>query len=175
MPDLPRYGLYLRMPDDFSQVEWFGRGPHESYADRKQSAPIAHYTGRADEQYYNYIRPQETGNKTDVRWIALSNAEGIGLLAVGDQPINASVYPFDQDDFDDGVPPKHRHSFDLVKKPYLTLNLDHKMMGVGGDTSWGAVIHPQFRVPAKEYSYRVRLQPFLRVRSDLAEISRERF
>lgn len=175
MPDLPRYGMFLQMPDEFSQVEWFGRGPHESYADRKNSAPIAHYAGRADEQFFNYIRPQETGNKADVRWIALSNEEGIGLMAVGDQPVNASVYPFDHADFDDGVPPAHRHSFDLVKKPYLTLNLDHKMMGVGGDTSWGAVIHPQFRVPAKEYSYRVRLQPFSSETSDLAEISRERF
>lgn len=175
MPDLPRYGLYLLVPSDLSQVEWFGRGPHESYADRKHSARIARFAGRADEQFYNYIRPQETGNKTDVRWIALSNDDGVGLLAVGDQPINASVYPFDHADFDDGMPQEYRHSYDLSKKPYLTLNLDHKMMGVGGDTSWGAVVHPQFRVPAKEYSYRVRLQPFSKESDDPADSSRERF
>ncbi len=175
LPEMPRYGLTLKVPDDFSQVEWFGRGPHESYADRKHSAQIARFGGRSVEQFYNYIRPQETGNKTDVRWIALSNGEGIGLLAVGDQPINASIYPFDQEDFDAGMPAKHRHSTDLVEKSYLTLNLDHKMMGVGGDTSWGAVIHPQFRVPADEYSYRIRLQPFSTVTGDPADISRERF
>ncbi|MGI9204802.1 MAG: glycoside hydrolase family 2 TIM barrel-domain containing protein, partial [Woeseiaceae bacterium] len=175
LPDMPRYGLHLQIPDDFTQVEWFGRGPHESYADRKNSARIARFKGRSDEQFYNYIRPQETGNRTDVRWIALSNSDGIGLLAVGDQPVNASVYPFDHADFDDGVPAKHRHSYDLVKKPFLTLNLDHKMMGVGGDTSWGAVIHPQFRVPAQEYSYRIRLQPFSGETSDPADLSRERF
>lgn len=175
LPDLPRYGMYMQVPETFSLVEWFGRGPHESYADRKHSARIARFSGPSNEQFYNYIRPQETGNKADVRWIALSNPNGIGLLAVGDQPLNASVYPFDHADFDDGVPARHRHSYDLVEKPYLTLNLDHKMMGVGGDTSWGAVIHPQFLVPAEEYSYRIRLQPYSTETGDPAMISRERF
>ena len=116
IPDLPRFGMYLQLPSEFSRVEWFGRGPHESYVDRKQSAAIDYYRGNSDEQYFDYIRPQETGNKTDVRWIALSNEQGIGLLAVGDQPINASVYPFDQADFDGGIPITYRHSYDLERK-----------------------------------------------------------
>ena len=175
LPDMPRFGMYLRANEALENVEWFGRGPHESYPDRKDSANIGVFRGRSDAQYYSYIRPQETGNKTDVRWIALTNGAGTGFVAVGDQPINASVYPFDQADFDGGDPISYRHTIDLVKKPYLTLNLDHKIMGLGGDTSWGAVVHPPFRVPASEYRYRVRLQPFQSGDGSPAEIARQRF
>ena len=175
LPDMPRFGMFLRANEALENVEWFGRGPHESYPDRKDSANIGVFRGRSDAQYYNYIRPQETGNKTDVRWIALTNGAGTGFIAVGDQPINASVYPFDQADFDGGDPISYRHTIDLVEKPYLTLNLDHKVMGLGGDTSWGAVVHPPFRVPASEYRYRVRLQPFQSGDGSPAEIARQRF
>ena len=176
LPDMPRFGFNVRVPTAFETVEWFGRGPHESYADRKLSAAVRRYRGRSDEQYFSYIRPQETGNKADVRWISLINdAAGVGLLAVADALMNASVYPYDQADFDGGFPIEYRHSTDLERKPYLTLNLDHKMTGLGGDTSWGAVVHPQYRIPAEEQRYRIRLQPYPSTTSDVAELSRERF
>ena len=175
LPDMPRYGLALKLPRAFANVEWFGRGPHESYADRKTGAAVAVYTGRSDEQYFRYIRPQETGNKTDVRWLSVSTESGVGLLAVGDELLNASIYPFDQVDFDGGTPQQYRHTYDLVERPYLTLNLDHRLMGLGGDTSWGAVVHPPYRVPAARHEYRFRLQPYLRHERHPAEVSRERF
>ncbi len=175
LPDMPRFGLRLRVPRTFEAVEWFGRGPHESYADRKTGAAIGYYSGRSDEQYFPYVRPQETGNKTDVRWFSVSNRAGIGLLATSDAPFNASVYPFEQGDFDGGNPLQHRHTHDLQPKPYLTLNLDQAQMGLGGDTSWGAVVHPPFRLPAISRQYRIRLQPYRREQSHPADVSRQRF
>ncbi|MEM9335731.1 MAG: glycoside hydrolase family 2 TIM barrel-domain containing protein, partial [Pseudomonadota bacterium] len=175
LPDMPRFGMFLQVPRQLRTVEWFGRGPHESYADRKTGAAVGAYSGPSDEQYFAYIRPQETGNKADVRWVSLSDENGIALLATGEVPFNASVYPFDPADFDGGMPQQYRHTYDLEAKPYLTLNLDHRLMGLGGDTSWGADVHPEFRVPADAYEYRVRLQPYRRDERHPADVAAERF
>ncbi|NIM13016.1 MAG: DUF4981 domain-containing protein [Candidatus Aminicenantes bacterium] len=162
LPVIPRFGMTMALPVEFDRIEWYGRGPHENYWDRKTGAAVGFYKDSAMEQYHPYIRPQETGNKTDVRWAALTNENGMGMLAVGMPLLNISAYHFLNEDFDPGMEKKQRHPFDLQKRNLVTLNLDYKQMGVGGDTSWGdrARPHPQYRLPVKEYSYSFRLRPF---------------
>ena len=93
LPELPRFGMKMTLPKDFNKVSWYGRGPHESYWDRKTSAPVKVYSGTVWEQTYPYVRPQETGNKTDVRWMALDNGT-IGLLAIGQKLFDGSVHQY---------------------------------------------------------------------------------
>jgi beta-galactosidase len=158
LPDLPRIGMALTMPGDFSHVAWYGRGPHESYADRKTGAAVGLYEGKVWEQHHPYIRPQENGNKTDVRWMALTDASGLGLMAVGAPLLSTSVWPYEAADLED-VPGVQRHSVDVKPRDFVTWNLDLKQMGVGGDNSWGAKPHPQYMIPAQPYSYEFWLKP----------------
>jgi beta-galactosidase len=175
LPDLPKMGMTLTLPRAFGQVRWFGRGPHESYADRKTSTAVGVHERLVEQMGYPYIRPQETGNRTDVRWIALTNDDGVGLLAVGDSLLEVSALLYEDEDLDEGDEKTYRHTFDLEPRDYVVLDLDHRQMGVGGDTSWGAVIHPQYRVPARPYTYRVRLLPFGPGDGPPVALSKERF
>ena len=123
------------------------------------------------QQIHHYSRPQENANKTDVRWIALKNAKGQGLKAIGDEPLSASAWPYLQSDIDfvagkDGsesasglVPVTTKHGAELPMRDIVTLNIDHKQMGVGGDTSWGRLVHAEYTIPAKSYSYGFTLVP----------------
>jgi beta-galactosidase len=160
LPDLPKFGLTLTLPSETRQVRWFGRGPHENYRDRKSGAEIGTYEATVDELFTPYIRPQENGNRTDVRWVALSRDDGVGLLAVADSVMEFSALRFGDADFDEGNQPTHRHVWELVQRDYVVLDLDLAQMGVGGDTSWGARPHPEYRIPAGPYAYRIRLVPF---------------
>jgi beta-galactosidase len=114
------------------------------------------------EQYHPYIRPQENGNKTDVRWVTLTNKAGMGLMVKGMPLLSVSAHHFLNEDFDEGDVKKQRHPYDLKPRDLVTLNLDYKQMGVGGDTSWGdrARPHPEYRIPVKEYSFRFRIRPY---------------
>jgi len=172
LPNLPRLGMQLTMPGQFQQLSWFGRGPHENYADRKTSAQISLYKSLVKDQIHHYSRPQENANKTDVRWLALKDENGLGLLAVGDQVLNASAWPYKQSDIDfiagkDGeasasglVPVTSKHGAEVPMRDLVTVNIDHKQMGVGGDTSWGRLVHAQYTIPAKSYQYGFTLVPF---------------
>ncbi len=175
LPELPRFGMSLTLAPGLEQMAWYGRGPHESYWDRKTGAAVGVYSGKVMEQYHPYIRPQENGNKTDVRWVALTNEEGVGLLAVGMPLMSVSAHHFTIEDFDPGPVKRQRHASDLTKRDLVTLNLDYKQMGVGGDTSWGAPTHPQYRLPAKEYSYAVRLRPFSPKDGTPMRLSKQKF
>jgi len=160
LPNLPRFGMTMTLPVDFDNMTWYGRGPHESYWDRKTGAAIGVYGGKVMEQYHSHARPQENGNRTDVRWAALTNDEGTGLLVVGAPLLNVSAHHFTIDDFDPGNEKRQRHTTDIKKRNLVTLNIDYKQMGVGGDTSWGARPHAQYTLPAREYKYRFKLRPF---------------
>jgi len=160
LPDLPRFGIQMSLGSEFDNISWYGRGPHETYWDRKSGAKVGIYRGKVKDQYHPYIRPQENGYKTDVRWLALTNKEGIGLLVGGDPLLSVSAHHFLTEDFDSGDKKRQRHTFDLKPRDLVNLNLDYKQMGVGGDTSWGARPHPQYRLPAQEYSYSFKLRPF---------------
>jgi beta-galactosidase len=169
LPELPRFGMTMTMPAGFHSMEWLGRGPHESYWDRKTGAAVGRWSGRVWDQLHPYTRPQETGNKTDVRWLALRNEAGHGLLAVGAPVICASAWelpvselefePIDDPSREIIVPASQRHGADVRRHEMVTLNLDYKQMGVGGDTSWGARTHPEYTLTDSEYRYSFRLRP----------------
>ncbi len=131
LPNLPRFGMQMAIRGQFSTMTWLGRGPHETYWDRKTGAAIGRYAGPVAEQTHFYVRPQENGNKTDVRWLALTNDDGAGLLAVGMPLLSVSAWPYSMEDLETA-----RHINELPHRDVVTVNLDYKQMGVGGDNSW---------------------------------------
>ncbi len=155
LPDLPRLGMQMTVPKAFSTMSWFGRGPHESYWDRKTGQAIGLYSGPVEEQMHVYVRPQENGNKTDVRWMLLTNPEGVGLMAIGLPLLDVSAWPFTMADLEQAT-----HINELPRRDVITVNLDYKQMGVGGDDSWDARTHPEYTLPAQPYTYRFRLRPY---------------
>ncbi len=177
LPEIPRMGMTMTLPVEFDNISWYGRGPHENYWDRKTGAPVGVYSGKVMDQYHPYVRPQENGNKTDVRWVALTNDKGLGLLAVGRPLLSVSASHFLYEDFDHGPEKQLRHTFHIKKRNLVTLNLDYRQMGVGGDTSWGdrARPHPEYTLLAKEYSYSIRLCPFSREDGTPAALSKKKF
>jgi beta-galactosidase len=168
--NMPRFGMQMAIPGEFYTMSWFGRGPNESYWDRKTGSAVGLYSGPVDEQFHPYVRPQETGNKTDVRWLALTNKEGVGLLAVGMPLLSASAWPFTMDDLE-----KARHNNELPRRKTITVNLDYKQMGVGGDDSWGARTHPEYTLPSGAYGYRFRLRPYAPAMGDIQSVAHRAF
>ena len=154
LPELPRFGMQMTLPDEFETMTWYGRGLHESYWDRKSGAAVGVYSGSVDEQYFNYSEPQENGNKTDVRWVSLTNSQGLGLQAVGTEPLSVSALRYGTDAMEVA-----KHTYEMERQDFITLNLDFKQTGVGGDNSWGARAHPEYTVEAKAYHYSFRLRP----------------
>lgn len=175
LPDLPKYGFTLHLPDELAAVEWFGRGPHETHSDRKTGGRVGRYRSSVGEMFYPYIRPQETGNRTDVRWVALVGGHGIGLLAQADPIMEFSALFFSDDDLDEGDAPTYGRVWDLVERDHVVLDLDLMQMGVGGDTSWGARTHPEYRIPPGDHRFRVRLVPFVDSGEEVGVLSRLRW
>ncbi len=153
LPPLPRIGLQMRLPADLNRFTWYGRGPHESYQDRKEGAPVGLYTGTVDEQYVPYITPQENGNKTDVRWVALTRADGVGLLAVGMPLLNVSAHHFTAEELT-----RATHTHELHRHPEIVLHLDYQQSGLGNG-SCGPGVLPQYLLMPKETHYSLRLRP----------------
>ncbi|HUV66185.1 MAG TPA: glycoside hydrolase family 2 TIM barrel-domain containing protein, partial [Sedimentisphaerales bacterium] len=154
LPDLPRFGMQMAIPGRLNKLTWLGRGPQETYWDRKTGAAFGLYSGRVGENIHRYVRPQETGNKSDVRWVALTDPEGFGLVATGMPTIDISAWPFTMQDLENA-----KHINELPQRDIITVNLDYKQMGVGGDDSWGARTHPEYTLPTKPYRYSFRLMP----------------
>ncbi len=162
LPELPRIGTRMILEGEFQNISWFGRGPHESYADRFSGAAVGLYEGTVWEQYHPYVRPQETGNKTDVRWLALQNSEGYGLLVEADSLLSCSAWQFHPDELyhrKKGEP--NRHGTDVKPGEEVTLNIDFKQMGVGGDNSWRAKPLDKYRIfPDQTFRYGFTLKPY---------------
>jgi beta-galactosidase len=152
--------MQMVLPTGFDTMTWYGRGPHENYWDRNTSAAVGVYSGNVMDQYHPYIRPQENGNKTDVRWVALTKGEGTGLLAVGMPLISTAASRFLPDDYEYGPEKNQRHPTDMKPRDMVVFNVDLRQMGVGGDTSWGAKPHDEYMLFPKEYSTSYRLRPF---------------
>jgi len=161
LPDPLRVGLAFRMPFAFETVEWYGRGPHESYQDRKTGAPIGLWRGKIADQNHDYMRPQETGNKVDVRWMELSQAAGGGLRVEGDQPLSMNALAFPYDDLSRRAPGTRRSS-DIVPHDEASLMIDAVQTGVGGDTQWDATGRPlaKYRIPLEPLTFGFQLRPF---------------
>lgn len=175
LPEMPRLGMRMVLNSEYDVMTWLGRGPQENYADRKTGALMGLYTATVWGQFHPYVRAQETANKTDVRWVALRNQEGHGLLVIGDEPLNVSAWNFPQEDI--GYVPfdiERRHGGSIMKKDMVWLNIDHRLMGVGGDTTWGAKVHPQYTITPQEWNYSFTLQP-LSAQDDAAEKAHNRW
>lgn len=144
--DMFRFGMLLQMPYSMEKSTYYGRGPVENYSDRKDCMRIAIYNDDADNQYFPYIRPQESGTKSDIRWWKQTDATGLGLQVKSCAPFYASALHFDTEELDDGDEKEQRHSFDLKKSKFTNLFLDAAHMGVGGENSWGAWPLEKYRV-----------------------------
>ena len=144
--DMFRFGMLMQMPYTMEKSNYYGRGPIENYSDRKDCMRIGVYTDDADNQYFPYIRPQESGTKSDIRWWKQTDATGLGLQVKSCTPFYASAIHFDTEELDDGDDKEQRHSFDLKKSKFTNLFLDSAHMGVGGENSWGAQPLEKYRV-----------------------------
>ena len=172
LPNIPRLGMYLILPNNFTETEWYGRGPHETYWDRKSSGKIGIHKGHIQDQFHRYPRPQETGNKTELRWMRIqSNTLNLTVHPTDNQLLSGSVWPFNTSELDfmagkdagisaSGlVPVTSRHGADIHTGDQVQWNIDHLQMGVGGDTSWGRLVHDEYTIPAKAYRYSFIIKP----------------
>ncbi len=170
LTETPRVGLLVVLNKNLDQISWYGRGPHESYWDRKSGAPIGLYSGKVADQYWPYIRPQENGNKTDVRWFKLLDKKrNYGFTIKGLPTVDFSVHHQVMEDFEslertdgrhrDAETVKNRHTTDVIPRDLTSLNIDYKQMGVGGDNSWGARPHPEYTLDKMVYEFSFLIVP----------------
>ena len=160
LPEMLRLGTRMILAADYDQMTWYGRGPHENYADRKESALIDIYSASVWEQFHPYVRAQETANKSDVRWVEIKDKEDFGIRIEGYEPLNVSAWNFTQDDID-YIPAKtaHKHGGSVERKDMVWLNIDHRLTGVGGDNTWGAQVHPEYTITPHEWHYTYTIKP----------------
>ncbi|MCJ7544758.1 MAG: DUF4981 domain-containing protein, partial [Phycisphaerae bacterium] len=170
LPELPRVGVTMTLPAGFEQIEWFGRGPHESYCDRKIGAPVGRYRGTVSGQYVPYIMPQEHGNKTDVRWVALASADGLGMLLAPLRPVHmeSSASHFTADDLY-----RAYHTHELRPRRETVVNLDYRQRGLGTG-SCGPDTLPPYRLPAGRYRFDYRIRPYTVGTDQPALLARQR-
>lgn len=157
--DMFRFGMQMQLPESFDEIEYYGRGPIENYADRNHSTLIGKYRQTVAEQFYPYIRPQETGTKTDIRWWRLLNVSGNGLQCVADAPFSASALNYSIESLDDGTQKDQRHSPEVTKAPYTNFCIDKVQMGLGCIDSWGALPLEKYRLPYQDYEFSFILTP----------------
>ncbi|MFK0120176.1 glycoside hydrolase family 2 TIM barrel-domain containing protein [Streptomyces sp. NPDC090994] len=169
LPYIPEVGSLLFLPRRLDRLHWYGRGPEENHWDRNTGTDVGLYSGTVAEQWSGYIRPQENGNKTDVRWVALTDRRGAGLLASGEPLLEVNASRFTPEDLSTGV----RHDYQLTPRDAVVLRLNHRQMGVGGDNSWGAHTHDEFKLFAdRDYSYTYRLRPITDVKEAMTAARR---
>ena len=159
LPNLPRFGTNFIIKNEFNQVNWYGRGPLENYQDRKTSQFVGNYNALVEDLYVPYIRPQENGYKTDVRWVTFTNSSGKGIKVLGDELLSFSAHHQYNSDFDAGKAKKQRHTIDIVKRDLISINIDYSQMGVGGDTSWWTKPLECYQIKAKNQMFTYRILP----------------
>ncbi|MEO0472461.1 MAG: glycoside hydrolase family 2 TIM barrel-domain containing protein, partial [Bacteroidota bacterium] len=154
--NLPRLGMQMDVNGSLSQMSWYGRGPHENYIDRRNGAFVGEYQGKVEDLIYDYVRPQENGNRTDVRWLSLTDNQGNGLMFKAMPHLSISAWPYTMAELDESM-----HINEIDRSDHITLNLDWKQMGVGGNDTWSAKARPMkaYRIPADTYQYRFVIRP----------------
>lgn len=157
--DMLRLGMQMHMPDAYDTFTWYGRGPHENYIDRNTGAKVGIYAGKVADLIHQYMRPQENGNRTGIRWAGITDAEGRGLRIEGASGalLSMSVWPYGQEDLE-----RATHIHELPRRDFITLNIDHMQCGVGGDLPGVAGVHPEFRINkgrTYEYAYTISRLP----------------
>ena len=156
-----RYGMQLQMPKQYNRVEYYGRGPGENYCDRNSSEFIGRYQSSVSDQYFPYVRPQESGNHTDVRWFQVTDGQR-GLMFESTAPFECSALPYLVEDLDAGMWKDHRwgqHSGDLVERPLTQVHVQQKQMGLGCVNSWGARPQRQYMLPVQQYDFTFAIRP----------------
>ncbi|MDQ0793356.1 glycoside hydrolase family 2 TIM barrel-domain containing protein [Streptomyces sp. B1I3] len=156
LPYIPEVGTMLLLPGRLRHVRHYGRGPDENHWDRNDGTDVGLHSGTVPEKRTPYLRPQENGNRTDVRWVALTDGHGRGLLACGEPLLEFNASHFTPEDLSEGA----RHDYQLTPREEVVLRLNHRQMGVGGDDSWGAHTHDEYKLFAdRDYAYTYRLRP----------------
>jgi beta-galactosidase len=148
--------MTFALPQEYAGVRWYGRGPQESYCDRKTGAEIGTYEKTVDEMVFPYIRSQDTGNRTDTRWFQITDSQGRGLrISMLDEPLSFSAWPYTIADLE-----RATHDYELPRREFNTVFIDSKLHGVGGDNSWGARTHPQYTLPGNQpYTLKFTIAP----------------
>ena len=159
VPNLFRFGMQLTMPKAFENISFYGRGPIENYVDRNNCTPLGIYTQSVDEQFYPYIRPQENGNKTDIRWWKISTTGGAALQFTADAPFSASALHYTIESLDEGDEKHQTHSPEVPKANLTNLCVDKMQMGLGCVTSWGALPRPEYQLKYKDYEFSFVMKP----------------
>ena len=160
--ELFRYGMQLQMPKQYAQVKYYGRGPAENYIDRNHSEFIGLYENTVAKEYFDYVRPQESGNHTDVRWFQVIDQQGHGLCFYSNAPMEASALPYSTEQLDDG-PSKNkawgRHSGDLVAPGQTFIHIQKRQIGLACVNSWGAWPRKEYRLPYQDYDFTFAIKP----------------
>ena len=159
MPQLLRYGMQMQMPKEFTQIEYYGKGPHENYIDRNNSQNIGVWKQTVAEQFWGYVRPQETGTKTQVRYWNITNTAGKGLKFEGVEPLEMQALNYTEDDLQPARQKAQWHSGDLVERPFTDFHISARSMGIGCVNSWGAWPRQEYQMPYQNYSYTYIISP----------------
>jgi beta-galactosidase len=153
-PELPRFGMRAELPGSYENLNYYGRGPEENYSDRNTSTFVGTYNDKVANQFtWTYIRPQESGNKTDARWISVTDSSGRGVVITGAQPLSFSAMNVSTESIDPGTAKNQKHTNDVHPEDKVYLQIDLAQRGVGGDNSWGALPHDPYRLLADKYTY----------------------
>lgn len=164
---IPKIGFITKLNQNLENVTWYGRGAEESYSDSKEANPFGIYAKHVDDLYTPYVYPQENGNRTDVKWVSLTNNRGTGLLVVGEGLINFSAHYYEIEDFE-----KAKHTVDLKKRDFITFNIDHMQNGLGS-ASWGQEQLPQYKLALKPFEFTIALKAFSKEEVLEKELSKE--
>lgn len=159
LPVLPRFGNNLVIKNEYQIVNWYGRGPHENYQDRKTSALVGSYDAKVEELYFPYIRPQENGNRVDIRKVSFVNEAGAGIEIFAPKLFEFNAHHQYNADFDPGETKQQRHDIDIEKRDLVNINIDYKQMGVGGDNSWGLMALEKYQIQPENLSYSYIIRP----------------
>ena len=167
LPNLPRVGMRMTLHGGYENFAWLGRGPHECYGDRKTGSHVGRYANSVDDLYVPYIFPGENGTRADVRWAALTDDDGRGLLIAGMPLVYVSAQHHSTEDLD-----LAKHTNELRRRDPITVCVDHLHMGVGGDDSWSPSVHPEYLIPPGRFQYRILLRPLRGNDDDPAVLAR---
>ncbi len=167
--NIVKFGMQGGIPKEFNNLTWYGRGPHETMLDRKTGAAIGMYSGKIEDLIHPYIRPQENGNRTEVRWAAFTNEkeEGLFVLDIGGSHLNISAWPYTMEDLESAT-----HNYELPRRDFNTINIDYKQQGVGGDIPALAVLHNEFKLKGNQtYEYSCLLKGYSKEMGEFSDLA----
>ena len=160
LSEIPRIGMSTVLKGSFNEAEWYGRGPEENYWDRKTASFVGKYKDDVEHMNTKYVRPQENGNRSDVRWFKLINDEGQGITFTSGSLFNFSVFPFSYDELSSYGKDATKHGTEILSSGITSLNIDHLQMGVGGDNTWGAKTHEKYTIRPGKFDYQFTIEPY---------------